>query len=39
MIGAALSAFDDAAMLCVHESMLNDDSGTFISFLRFAGFW
>ena len=23
MLGAALSAFDDAAMLCVHESLLN----------------
>ena len=27
MIGAALTAFDVAAMLCVHESMLNDHSG------------
>ena len=27
MLGAALSAFDDAAMLCFQESMQNDDSG------------
>ena len=26
MLGAALSAFDDAAMLCFQESMWNDDS-------------
>ena len=27
MLGAALSAFVDAAMLCFQESMWNDDSG------------
>ena len=38
MLGAALSAFDDAAMLCFQESEWNDDSGA--SYLmNKEGFW
>ena len=38
MLGAALSAFDDAAMLCFQESMQIDDSGA-SSFMKIDGFW
>ena len=37
VLGAALSAFDDAVMLCSQESMWNDDSGA-SSFLKIDGF-
>ena len=38
MLGAALSAFEDAAMLCLQESECNDDSGG--SYLmKNEGFW
>ena len=37
MLGASLSAFDDAAMLCVQESVWNDDSGA-SSFMKIGGF-
>ena len=37
MLGAALSAFEDAAMLCYQESGWNDDSGA-SSLLKNEGF-
>ena len=38
MLGAALSAFEDAAMLCFQESEWNDDSDD--SYLmKNEGFW
>ena len=38
MLGAALSAFDDAAMFCFRLSMQNDDSGA-STFMKSDGFW
>ena len=38
MHGAALSAFEDAAMLCFQESGWNDGSGASY-FVKNEGFW
>ena len=38
MLGAALSAFDDASMLCFQESIQTDDSCA-SSLMKIDGFW